>query len=246
MRTHFAKTLDFGKLKFGNIMNIKQVVHRVVTGVVLAGWLTLVILAIENRDRITVGLIVDLSPENSFLAALMMLTLFALKSVTVVVWSALLYAASAMLFPLPWALLVNFIGTLIMIVLPYRIGTRADIEKLRKRVENHKHASLTTALKGESTLVFTLLFRTIAFVPADLLSMYCGAERKCFSEYLIGSLIGLLPTLVAFTCMGDALTNPTGAQFLWSAAVQGILTVISVSLYVVLLKKRKKAKQSET
>ena len=218
-------------------MDRKHFLHRAFTAVVLIAWDVLVVLAIQNRDRITVGLIVDLSPENSLLAALMMCTLFALKSVTVVVWSALLYAASAMLFPLPWALVVNLIGTLIMIMLPYFLGSRVDAEKMRRKIENHKHARLASAFSTQNTFVFTLLFRTMAFVPADLLSMYSGATKRKFSEYLLGSLLGMLPSLLAFTLMGDSLTDPTGTQFLISAAVQVILTVFSLVLFLIYRKK---------
>lgn len=111
------------------MMNAKQFIRRALVVVALAAWIVLLIFCLKNRDQITVDGIVRLSPANSFLAAMMMLCLFALKSITVVVWGALLYAASALLFPLPWALIVNLAGTLIMAVLPYYIGTRIDAEK---------------------------------------------------------------------------------------------------------------------
>ena len=112
------------------MMNAKQFIRRALVVVALAAWIVLVIFCLKNRDQITVDGIVRLSPANSFLAAMMMLCLFALKSITVVVWGALLYAASALLFPLPWALIVNLAGTLIMAVLPYYIGTRIDARAL--------------------------------------------------------------------------------------------------------------------
>ena len=78
-----------------------RIVHWLISALFTAAWAALVLFCIRNRDRITLDGILSLSPGNSFLAALMMLALFALKSVTIVVWGAMLYVASAMLFTMP-------------------------------------------------------------------------------------------------------------------------------------------------
>ena len=213
------------------MMNAKQFIRRALVVVALAAWIVLLIFCLKNRDQITVDGIVRLSPANSFLAAMMMLCLFALKSITVVVWGALLYAASALLFPLPWALIVNLAGTLIMAVLPYYIGTRIDAKKLHARIDSHPHAALLSSLRNQNGLSFSFLSRMIALVPGDLLGMYCGAVRVRFSEYMLGSLLGMLPSLLTFTWMGGYIADPTSPQFLFSAALQVVLSVASVVLY---------------
>lgn len=213
------------------MMNAKQFIRRALVVVALAAWIVLVIFCLKNRDQITVDGIVRLSPANSFLAAMMMLCLFALKSITVVVWGALLYAASALLFPLPWALIVNFAGTLIMAGLPYYIGTRIDAKKLRARIDSHPHAALLSSLRNQNGLSFSFLSRMIALVPGDLLGMYCGAVRVRFSEYMLGSFLGMLPSMLTFTWMGGYIADPTSPQFLFSAALQVALSVASVVLY---------------
>ena len=213
------------------MMNAKQFIRRALVVVALAAWIVLVIFCLKKRDQITVDGIVRLSPANSFLAAMMMLCLFALKSITVVVWGALLYAASALLFPLPWALIVNLAGTLIMAGLPYYIGTRIDAKKLRARIDSHPHSALLSSLRDQHGLSFSFLSRMIALVPGDLLGMYCGAVRVRFSEYMLGSLLGMLPNMLTFTWMGGYIADPTSPQFLFSAALQVVLSVASVVLY---------------
>lgn len=71
----------------------------------------------------------------------------------------------------------------------------------------------------------------IALVPGDLLGMYCGAVRVRFSEYMLGSLLGMLPSMLTFTWMGGYIADPTSPQFLFSAALQVALSVASVVLY---------------
>lgn len=61
-----------------------------------------------------------MTPSNSFLAALVLLVLFALKSLTVVIYAPLLYAASGLIFPLHAAIAINLLETIIMNSIPYK------------------------------------------------------------------------------------------------------------------------------
>ena len=83
-----------------------------------------------------------MTPANSFLAALVMQALFALKSVSFVIYGSLLYAASGILFSLPAAVAVNPLGTVIMSTVPYLIGEKAGAEKVRQIVERHPRAAM--------------------------------------------------------------------------------------------------------
>ena len=76
------------------------------------------------RKELSVEGIARYTPRNPWLAAIVMLALFALKSLSIVIYSGLLYAANGALFPLPVAIVLNLIGTVIMLLLPYRIGRR--------------------------------------------------------------------------------------------------------------------------
>ena len=74
-------------------------------------WASLIIVCIVNRDKITAEGIVGLVPQNSWLSVIILLMLFAVKSVSVVIYSGILYAASGILFSLPIAIIINIIGT---------------------------------------------------------------------------------------------------------------------------------------
>ena len=88
-------------------------------------WVALITICIVNRDRITAEGIVGLVSQNSWLSAIVLLALFALKSISVVIYSGILYAASGILFSLPIAIIINVIGTVIMVTIPYLIGRKA-------------------------------------------------------------------------------------------------------------------------
>lgn len=54
----------------------------------------------------------------------MLWALFAVKSLSIFLYSGLLYAASGILFPLPVAIAVNIAGTAVMVSIPYWLGKR--------------------------------------------------------------------------------------------------------------------------
>ena len=71
------------------------------------------------RDEITVEGILIYTPDNLLLAAAAMMLFFALKSISIVIYSGILYVLDGMLFPVPAAICLNNIGTVIMVSLPY-------------------------------------------------------------------------------------------------------------------------------
>ena len=99
-------------------------------------WAAIVILCLIYKDQITVDNIVAYAPDNMFVAAVVMLMLFAVKSVLVFVYCGLLYAASGILFPVPIAILVNILGSLIMAAIPFWIGKRAGVKLVDGLLQN--------------------------------------------------------------------------------------------------------------
>lgn len=91
-------------------------------------WAAIVILCLIYKDQITVDSIVAYAPDNMLVAAVVMLMLFAVKSVLVFIYCGLLYAASGILFPVPIAFFVNILGSLIMATIPFWIGKRAGVK----------------------------------------------------------------------------------------------------------------------
>ena len=87
-------------------------------------WAAVLVLCFLNRDRFTVDGVLAYTPQNTILAALFMMFLFALKSLSVFMFSGILFAANGILFPLPQAIALNSLGAGIMVSLPYWLGRR--------------------------------------------------------------------------------------------------------------------------
>lgn len=81
--------------------------------------------------------LVKYSPKNSFVAAVAILMLYAFKSITVLFPLIILEITAGYLFS-PWkALLINFIGILIVLTIPYGIGRATGMNTIHKKIESH-------------------------------------------------------------------------------------------------------------
>ena len=211
----------------------------------LCVWAAVILICLHYRDRITVDGIVNLTPSNSFLAALVLLALFAVKSVTIVVYGALLYAASGILFPLPAALAVNLLGTIIMITIPYLIGSASGAEAIRRIEEKHPKASLLRDFRAQNDWMFALLVRVLGPLPGDLIGAYMGAAGVRYPHYVLGSLLAMLPSMLTFSVMGGSVGDAGSPRFIVSAVLQAALSVGSILACLIYCKKHLPARQKE-
>lgn len=201
-------------------------------------WAALLALCLLRRGDISAEGIAALAPENPCLAVGAMLTLFALKSVSVFIYSGLLYAASGLLFPLPVALLVNLAGTIVMVSLPYGIGRRTGasaIEKVRSRYPKFERLQ---ALRQGNDLFFAFLAR-MARLPSDVVSLYMGAVGVAYGKYLFGSLLGLLPHAICFPIMGMSARDPLSPEFMLSLCATGAYTLAASILCLIYRRRRR-------
>lgn len=84
-------------------------------------WAAIILVFLIKRKDITVEGILNDTPENPIWAVFMMLGLFALKSLSIVIYSGILYVINGILFPLPAAIIMNICGSAVMVMLPHMI-----------------------------------------------------------------------------------------------------------------------------
>ena len=84
--------------------------------------LVLLLFCIRYREDLSVRRILSYTPEEPVKAALLMLGLYAVKSVSFIFPIAILQLAVGHLFSTGTALLVNFLGRAVTLALPYWMG----------------------------------------------------------------------------------------------------------------------------
>lgn len=223
--------------------NITVVIKRIiqVAPLVMVGICAL--LYLKFFRGVTIQHILDFTPENLWLAALVMVGLFALKSMSLFFPMLILIAASGSIFPtFLSAFIVNCIGVAVMILIPYAVGRFAEREFVEGLINKHKNAAKLHELKSDNELFIAYFLRVINILPCDLVSMFLGSAGFGLWKYMLGSFLGILPGIVTTTLMGANADHPTSPKFWLSVVVEFVFAGAS-SVWYYFYKKKKKSKK---
>ncbi|MCX4255623.1 MAG: VTT domain-containing protein [Oscillospiraceae bacterium] len=189
---------------------------------------------------VTIEHILEFTPENLWLAALAMVGLFALKSLSVFFPMLILIAASGSIFPtFLSAFIVNCTGVAVMILIPYAIGRFAEREFVEGLINKNKNASKLRELKSDNELFIAYFLRVINILPCDLVSMFLGSAGFGLWKYMLGSFLGILPGIITTTLMGANVEHPSSPKF-WLSVVTEFIFAAASSVWYYFYKKRKK------
>ncbi len=206
-------------------------IRRILNIAAVVVWVGLVVLCFINRDRITIDSIMSYTPSNLFVAAVILLLLYALKSVSIVIYSGILYAVSGRLFPLPVAISVNILGAAVMVSIPYFIGRMSASEALERIKQKHPKAMKFFSNEKRDLTFLTFIIRQVGGLPMDAVSLYLGARKMRYSSYLGASVLGMLSKLILFAIMGDSLDDTSSPQFRISVILQLVIIAASLAAY---------------
>jgi len=221
----------------------EKTIKRISNAVAIAFWLILILLCLIYRDEITVDRIVAFTPQNTFVAVLVMLALFAVKSVSIFIYCGLLYAASGILFPLPLAVLVNILGSIIMATIPFWIGKKSGTGLVTRLIVKYPKLKFMKDVPNQNEFFMSFFMRIVGILPSDIIGMYLGASGIRYNRYITGALLGMLPATVTFCIMGTKINDVTSPEFLFSLGFELCLMVVSTTVYVVWMKKVKRKNQ---
>lgn len=197
--------------------------------ILILAWAAILLFCLLNKDRFTVDGVLAYTPENALLSAAFMLFLFALKSVSVFIFSGILFAANGILFPLPAAILLNILGAVIMVSLPYWLGRRLGTDIISRIAGRYPRVEAFRQLQAGHELIFSFITRAVSVLPSDILSLYMGAMGISYRKYLPGSILGMLLSLVTFPVMGMHIMDPGSPAFLWSIGIQAAVSAVFVA-----------------
>ncbi|MBQ7713513.1 MAG: TVP38/TMEM64 family protein [Oscillospiraceae bacterium] len=178
---------------------------RALRAAAIFAWLVLIALAAMHRRDFTLDAILHYTPENPLPAFLALMALFALKSLSVVFYAGLLYAAGGVLFPLPVALLAGVCGTLVMAAVPYLLARGVGAARADELREKHPRLRRFEQIRSRSPFAFVVALRCVNVINFDLGSMYCGAARVPPLTFLAASVIGKAADLAVWSVMGASI-----------------------------------------
>lgn len=205
-------------------------------------WIGIIAFFALRLDDFAVESIVAGVPANRILAAAVMLALFALKSLSIVMYAGLLYAANGVLFSIPIAILVNLAGSFIMVSLPYWIGKRNGSAAAEAILRKYPKAERVRKLRADNDFIFAYLARMVG-LPSDVVSLYMGAVNVEYGKYVVGSLLGFLPHMIIYPIIGMSIRDTHSTAFVASVCAELVYITLTATAYLV-YRKRKQKKES--
>lgn len=202
----------------------------------IVGVIIFLIILINFHD-ITAQDIVDYTPDNYLLAFLMMMGIYAIKSLSIFIPLPVLYASSTLIFTSKWAVLVNFLGLIVCMTLPYLVGRYGASRLVQVLFNKYPKTKKINDIKMDNEFIFTFIVKLMGFIPNDISSLLLGSLSVSYLKYISASVLVRMPLMLITTIAGLNLFNGEDINLI----MIGILVFISaIVLYFVYRKYRGK------
>ena len=193
-----------------------------------------------SGEEITAESLLNFAPEEPLYAALFLVLLYAFKSLTVFFPIIVLNVLGGFLFEPVHALIINSVGVLVELTIPYWIGRASGAEFADKLCKKHPKLAEIIGEGSNNNFFMSFFLRVISCLPGDAVSMYFGARKVPFWTCLLASFLGTFPGMVAATLLGMNITDPSSPMFWVSIGLTVGISVISFLVYFLWRRAKKK------
>ena len=203
--------------------------------------------AIVNYDYLSkLDVRVLIAGASSLLAAeLIILGVYAVKAVFMVVPASLVYISVGMAFDTKRAVVINLIGIAVEVIITFFMGKFLGKDTVEKKIRSTKSGDKFFSMLDKNRNVAIFLMRLIPAFPIDFSSLFMGAFDFKFLPYLLLSVLGIAPRVIAFTILGDGIYDLIPMKYIVIAAICAIPVAIAVLLIKKYGNKKKKTKENK-
>lgn len=133
--------------------------------------------------------------------------------------------------PSYWALIVNFLGIIIMMSIKYFEGMKFGSGNAWKIISKNERARKIIESSGKVNKALLFALRLIPGFPLGSVSRIYGSLRFPYWRFILLSATGFAPKLLSYTFMGTNVFDPLSSAFLVPLMI--VLTISGASLLCV-------------
>ncbi|PCJ21350.1 MAG: hypothetical protein COB02_01825 [Candidatus Cloacimonadota bacterium] len=130
--------------------------------------------------------------------------------------------SSGLIFGPYLGVLYTFIGESLSSILSYSLGYYFGKDILKK-YQNSKFGKLLYSDNIKQNSFFTILILRLSFIPFDPVCYLSGALHINFKNYLLATILGIIPGCISFVFLGSSFSDPKN------------LIVTFISLFIAIL-----------
>lgn len=211
---------------------------------VLAALFTAVALSYDRLVNIDVRALVDLAPGEAA-AILVGIAIFFLKGLTFVIPAMLIYVSVGMAFDLGTALFISLCGIAVEVAVTYWLGRMLGGEYVNRLLKKAKGGEKLLNMQDKSKFSSLFVIRLLPVFPIDFASLFLGSIKLPFIKYMLVSVLGIAPRVIAFTLVGDRIYEIFPMDLLLKAVLVlvPVIAVVFIVMWVIKQKKKKKEVQ---
>ena len=181
--------------------------------------------------------------SSIFIAELIILGVYAVKAVMMVVPASLIYISVGMAFDPKRAVIVNLLGIALEVTVTYFLGKFLGKDAVEKKIRNTKAGDKFFTMLDKNRNAAIFLMRFIPAFPIDFSSLFMGAFDFKFFPYLIFSVLGIAPRVIAFTVIGEGIYELIPMKYIVLAVICAVPVVTAVLLIKKFVVKKKKSEE---
>lgn len=138
---------------------------------------------------------------------------------------------TGVVLPSYWALIVNFLGIIIMMSIKYFEGMKFGSGNAWKIISKNERARKIIESSGKVNKALLFALRLIPGFPLGSVSRIYGSLRFPYWQFILLSAAGFAPKLLSYTFMGTNVFDPLSSAFLVPLVIA--LTISGASLLCV-------------
>lgn len=152
--------------------------------------------------------------DISWLFALAILLLFAVKSVIPIYPTSTVCFLTGAVLPMYFAIPVNIIGFAVLLTLRYFWGSRFGAGNAWKIISKTDTLRRLIQQDGKGNSALLVALRLIPGIPVNSISGIYGSFDFGYVRFIVFSIIGFMPRLISYTFVGRNIFDPLSAGFL--------------------------------
>lgn len=184
---------------------------------------------VMNFGSISIEDIQNYTPSNYFLAAGIIILIYAIKSISMFISLSIIYISVSIIFPWYLAIIINLIGLAVCMSIPYFIGRFSGTPFIEKIKDKYPKAGRIMEIEEENKWFFVFLIKMLGFIPNEIGSLLLGSLKIKYRIYLTAAVLGKTPSMIATTLLGANITKPGTPEFTWSIIIS-VLVFIGIAI----------------
>lgn len=206
------------------------------TCIILAFGLVAGVFYLHAEHGMTMQDFLEWEPPNLLVAAVVILAGYAVKSVLVFIPIMAMQIAAGHFFSRETAILINTLGLVIVMAVPYWIGKVGGSSRMEKITRRYPKIASLVNMQHENEMAACFMLRACAVPPPDVVTMYLGASKVHFSTNVVGGVMGAFPCMLLTTLLGANIRDPSSPAF-WRVIALNIAWVVLSGLGFWLLRR---------